>query len=74
MKCKKKADHVIHMAKIYEPYMFYKGWFNNNNNQRLMEAMSEEENSEFGFDVRGVDWKDYMPFNFIIWRLEPRFL
>jgi fatty acyl-CoA reductase len=25
-----------------------------------MEIMSEDEKREFGFDVKGIDWKDYI--------------
>lgn len=25
-----------------------------------MESMSEDEKKEFGFDVKGIDWKDYI--------------
>ena len=26
MKCKKKVEHAVHVAKLYEPYAFYRGW------------------------------------------------
>nr|XP_025636512.2 pectinesterase 3-like [Arachis hypogaea] len=34
--------------------------FDNSNTERLMEIMSEEEKREFGFDVKAIDWKDYI--------------
>lgn len=34
--------------------------FDNTNTQKLMAYMSEEEKRTFGFDVGGIDWKDYI--------------
>lgn len=34
--------------------------FDNSNTEDLMECMSEEEKRDFGFDVRSIDWKDYI--------------
>lgn len=34
--------------------------FDNSNTKRLMESMSEEEKSTFGFDVGSIDWRDYI--------------
>ncbi|KAJ7975954.1 Fatty acyl-CoA reductase [Quillaja saponaria] len=58
--CRKSVEQAKHLANIYEPYTFYGGRFDNSNTQILMESMSEEEKREFGFDVRGIDWKDYI--------------
>ncbi|KAK9286230.1 hypothetical protein L1049_014616 [Liquidambar formosana] len=60
MKRKKKVDYVTHFAKMYEPYAFYGGWFDNSNTQKLMEEMSGEEMTNFGFDVGSIDWEDYI--------------
>uniref|UniRef100_A0A2N9IRP4 Fatty acyl-CoA reductase n=1 Tax=Fagus sylvatica TaxID=28930 RepID=A0A2N9IRP4_FAGSY len=60
MKCKKKVEHVVHMAKLYEPYMFYRGWFDNRNTQKLMEDMSFEEMKDFGFNVGSINWENYI--------------
>ncbi|XP_041006397.1 fatty acyl-CoA reductase 2, chloroplastic-like isoform X2 [Juglans microcarpa x Juglans regia] len=58
--CRKLVERAKYLANIYEPYMFYPGRFVNSNAQRLMESMSEEEKRMFGFDVRSIDWKDYI--------------
>ncbi|KAI9104194.1 hypothetical protein K1719_023030 [Acacia pycnantha] len=55
-----KAQHFIHLAKIYEPYMFYKAWFDNGNTQRLYGEMSTEEMKNFGFDVQSINWEQYI--------------
>lgn len=34
--------------------------FDNTNTHKLLEEMSEEEMSSFGFDVGGIDWADYI--------------
>ncbi|XP_058766333.1 fatty acyl-CoA reductase 2, chloroplastic-like isoform X2 [Vicia villosa] len=57
---RKSVEQIKHLAKIYEPYAFYGGRFDNSNTQRLMEIMSEEEKREFGFNIKGIDWKDYI--------------
>ncbi|KAK7392762.1 hypothetical protein VNO78_21209 [Psophocarpus tetragonolobus] len=58
--CRKSVEQAKYLANIYEPYTFYGGRFDNSNTQRLMESMSEEEKREFGFDVKSIDWKDYI--------------
>ncbi|KAK7278796.1 hypothetical protein RJT34_23832 [Clitoria ternatea] len=58
--CRKSVEQAKYLANIYEPYTFYGGRFDNSNTQRLMECMSEEEKKEFGFDVKSIDWKDYI--------------
>ncbi|KEH41771.1 fatty acyl-CoA reductase 2, chloroplastic [Medicago truncatula] len=58
--CRKSVEQAKYLAKIYEPYTFYGGRFDNSNTQRLIEMMSEEEKREFRFDVKGIDWKDYI--------------
>ncbi|KAK9153359.1 hypothetical protein Sjap_000841 [Stephania japonica] len=57
---KKLAEQSKHMAKMYQPYTFYKGRFDSTNTQILIDKMSEEERKSFGFDVRSIDWKDYI--------------
>ncbi|KAL1331705.1 fatty acyl-CoA reductase 2, chloroplastic [Arachis hypogaea] len=58
--CRKSVEQAKYLANIYEPYTFYGGRFDNSNTERLMEIMSEEEKREFGFDVKAIDWKDYI--------------
>ncbi|XP_028774321.1 fatty acyl-CoA reductase 2-like [Neltuma alba] len=59
-KSTKKAQLLIHLAKLYEPYMFYKAWFDSGNTQRLYGEMSAEEMKDFGFDVKSIDWEQYI--------------
>lgn len=58
--CRKSVEQAKYLANIYEPYTFYGGRFDNSNTERLREMMSEEEKREFGFDVKGIDWEDYI--------------
>ncbi|XP_052173634.1 fatty acyl-CoA reductase 2, chloroplastic [Diospyros lotus] len=58
--CRKSVEQAKYLAKIYQPYAFYAGRFDNSNTKSLMECMSEEERKEFGFDVGSIDWKDYI--------------
>ncbi|KAF7818914.1 fatty acyl-CoA reductase 2 [Senna tora] len=58
--CRKSVEQAKYLANIYEPYTFYGGRFDNSNTERLMEMMCEEEKREFGFDVKGIDWEDYI--------------
>lgn len=56
----KLVQYAEHLAGIYKAYAFYSGRFDNSNTEDLMECMSEEEKRDFGFDVRSIDWKDYI--------------
>ncbi|KAL2326893.1 hypothetical protein Fmac_020320 [Flemingia macrophylla] len=58
--CRKSVEQAKYLAKIYEPYTFYGGRFDNSNTQRLMESMTEEEKREFDFDIKSIDWEDYI--------------
>eukprot|EP01018_Ginkgo_biloba_P021071 Gb_18690 [translate_table: standard] len=50
-----------YLANIYEPYTFYQARFDNTNTERLLRELSEEEKLAFGFDVKRIEWKDYIP-------------
>ncbi|XP_075095843.1 fatty acyl-CoA reductase 2, chloroplastic-like [Nicotiana tabacum] len=56
---KRKVEYLKQFSKLYEPYLFYKGWFHNGNMQKLMEEMSEEEKKSFEIDVGQINWGDY---------------
>ncbi|CAM8966749.1 unnamed protein product [Rhodiola kirilowii] len=58
-KCRKKVEHFFNLAKIYAPFMFYRGWFDNSNTENLFGMMSAEEQRMFGFNVRNINWEDY---------------
>ncbi|KAF5207250.1 Fatty acyl-coa reductase [Thalictrum thalictroides] len=56
----RSLDYAKQLANLYEPYTFYEGRFDNTNVQKLMQQLSIEEKKSFDFDVRSVDWKDYI--------------
>ncbi|KAL6649285.1 hypothetical protein ACP70R_013509 [Stipagrostis hirtigluma subsp. patula] len=58
--CAKSVEQTIHLGSIYEPYTFYGGRFDNANTEALFAAMSPAERERFHFDVRSVDWTDYI--------------
>ncbi|OAY80869.1 Fatty acyl-CoA reductase 2, partial [Ananas comosus] len=58
--CTKSVEQAIYLANIYEPYTFYGGRFDNTNTENLMDEMSEDEKRSFPFDVRSIDWKEYI--------------
>ncbi|KAF8023050.1 hypothetical protein BT93_F0516 [Corymbia citriodora subsp. variegata] len=58
-RCKRMAESLIHLAKLYEPYMFYHARFDSRNTRKLMEQMSAEEGNGFPVDLRSINWEDY---------------
>ncbi|KAK2632829.1 hypothetical protein EUGRSUZ_L01018 [Eucalyptus grandis] len=58
-RCKRMAESIIHLAKLYEPYMFYRARFDSWNTRKLMEQMSTEEGNKFPIDLRSINWEDY---------------
>ncbi|KAM0834364.1 hypothetical protein ACQ4PT_063630 [Festuca glaucescens] len=58
--CAKSIEQTIHLGSIYQPYTFYTGRFDNGNTERLIAEMSAEEKAAFHFDVRSIDWTDYI--------------
>ncbi|KAG5584059.1 hypothetical protein H5410_044493, partial [Solanum commersonii] len=52
---KKKLEYLKNFSKLYEPYFFYKGWFDNGNVRKLMGDMSEEEKRSFEIDVTKIN-------------------
>ncbi|RWR72082.1 Male sterility [Cinnamomum micranthum f. kanehirae] len=59
-KWKKRAEQVKRLNNIYQAYFFYAGRFDDTNTRKLIEDMSEEERTMFGFDVGSINWKDYI--------------
>ncbi|KAL6350645.1 hypothetical protein AAG906_025575 [Vitis piasezkii] len=59
-KCQVIVEHAINLARVYQPYTFFRGRFDNSNTHNLMEGMSEEEMKRFRLDVENVDWEDYI--------------
>ncbi|XP_044982728.1 fatty acyl-CoA reductase 2, chloroplastic-like [Hordeum vulgare subsp. vulgare] len=58
--CAKSVEQTIHLGSIYQPYTFYTGRFDNCNTEGLMAEMSAQEKAGFHFDVRSIDWTDYI--------------
>ncbi|KAF7850250.1 hypothetical protein BT93_L5684 [Corymbia citriodora subsp. variegata] len=58
-RCKRMAESLIHLAKLYEPYMFYRARFDGGHTRKLMEQMSAEEGNRFPMDLRSINWEDY---------------
>ncbi|XP_008660506.1 fatty acyl-CoA reductase 2, chloroplastic [Zea mays] len=58
--CARSVEQTVHLGSIYRPYTFYGGRFDNANTEALLAAMSPAERARFHFDVRGVDWADYI--------------
>uniref|UniRef100_A0A0E0K993 Fatty acyl-CoA reductase n=1 Tax=Oryza punctata TaxID=4537 RepID=A0A0E0K993_ORYPU len=58
--CAKSVEQTIHLGSIYQPYTFYGGRFDNGNTEALIAEMSEEEKARFHFDVRSIEWTDYI--------------
>ncbi|WOH07201.1 hypothetical protein DCAR_0626630 [Daucus carota subsp. sativus] len=57
---RKSIEHFKYLANLYKPYTFFDGRFDNNKVENLLECLSEEERKEFGFNVRSIDWEDYI--------------
>ncbi|KAF8013039.1 hypothetical protein BT93_I1031 [Corymbia citriodora subsp. variegata] len=57
--CKRMAESLIHLAMLYEPYMFYRARFDSRNTRKLMEQMSAEEGNRFPVDLMSINWEDY---------------
>lgn len=58
--CARSVEQTVHLGSIYQPYTFYGGRFDNGNTEALFAAMSPAERARFHFDVRSVDWTDYI--------------
>ncbi|CAN4117272.1 unnamed protein product [Withania somnifera] len=56
---KKKVEYLKNFIKLYQPYLTYKGWFDNGNVRKLMEDMSEEEKRNFEIDMTKINWRNY---------------
>ncbi|CAL5021989.1 unnamed protein product [Urochloa decumbens] len=56
----KFADQMAHLCSIYGPYTFYGGRFDSANMEKLLAEMSAEERARFNFDLRSLDWMDYV--------------
>ncbi|OMO68814.1 Male sterility, NAD-binding protein [Corchorus olitorius] len=57
---RKFMEKAKYMAKCYQPFTTYPYRFGMTNTERLWECMSEDEKKKFGFDLKSIDWKDYI--------------
>ncbi|KAI3895439.1 hypothetical protein MKX03_016205 [Papaver bracteatum] len=57
----RKINRVLQLVELHEPYIFFKGKFDDLNTERLRMAVRENENEAniFYFDPKCVDWDDY---------------
>ncbi|KAL6841042.1 hypothetical protein ACP4OV_029011 [Aristida adscensionis] len=53
-------EQMLQLGRMYEPYTFYGALFDSANTAALLAEMSPEEKESFPFDVRDVDWEDYI--------------
>lgn len=51
---------LLHLSRVYEPYTFCGGRFDSANTEALFAEMSAQEREMFQFDVRSIDWMDYI--------------
>ncbi|CAL9090668.1 unnamed protein product [Musa acuminata var. zebrina] len=57
----RKYKFVMHLVDLYEPYAFFRGYFDDLNMERLRMAMKKDDAEAwmFDFDPKHVDWEDY---------------
>ncbi|GJP50292.1 hypothetical protein CLOM_g9427 [Closterium sp. NIES-68] len=56
----KTIESLMHFAKIYSPYTTYEAQFDSSNTEDLFAKMSLEEQQKFDFNVRNINWHNYM--------------
>ncbi|CAI5465242.1 unnamed protein product [Closterium sp. Yama58-4] len=56
----KTIESLMHFAKIYSPYTFYEARFDSSNTEELFAKMSLDEQQKFNFNVRNINWHNYM--------------
>lgn len=56
----KTLEQFKYLAYIYKPYTFYDGRFGIENTESLSKELSAEELESFAFNVRQLDWADYL--------------
>lgn len=53
-------NFVMYLAELYAPYIFFQGRFDITNTERLLQKISAEDLKAFNFDVKCIDWVDYL--------------
>eukprot|EP01018_Ginkgo_biloba_P004768 Gb_08789 [translate_table: standard] len=54
-----KYRFAMNLAEIYEPFLFFKGRFDNSNMEHLWKELSNQDQETFNFGVKYMDWKNY---------------
>lgn len=57
----RKIKFVFRLVELYEPYLFFKAYYDDMNTEKLRRAAREGgvEAGMFNFDPKTIDWKDY---------------
>jgi len=53
-------NFAMYLAELYEPYAFFQGRFDISNTERLLRKISAADRKAFNFDVKCIDWSDYL--------------
>ncbi|PIN07370.1 Acyl-CoA reductase [Handroanthus impetiginosus] len=58
---RRKINHAMRLAKLYKPYLFFEGRFDDANaeNLRMSMRLSNENLDMFGFDPTSIRWEEY---------------
>ncbi|KAM5585263.1 fatty acyl-CoA reductase 1-like [Rosa sericea] len=58
----RKLDLVMRLVELYEPYMLFKGIFDDTNTEKLWRTARESfiEVESFNFDATCIDWEEYI--------------
>ncbi|KAL5976377.1 hypothetical protein ACLOJK_020708 [Asimina triloba] len=59
----RKFNYLMRLIQVYEPFVFFKGRFDDKSLERLRLAIkdgNEAPNQMLGFDPKCIDWEDYM--------------
>jgi long-chain acyl-CoA synthetase len=55
-----QLELLLYYVDIYSPYTTIESRYYTTNTQALWNSLSPEDQREFGFDPRGIDWRDYI--------------
>jgi long-chain acyl-CoA synthetase len=55
-----QLDLLLYYVDIYSPYTNIESRYQTTNTQALWNSLSPEDQREFAFDPRGIDWRDYI--------------
>ncbi|XP_051134510.1 fatty acyl-CoA reductase 3-like [Andrographis paniculata] len=54
----RKIDFIMRLVDLYHPYLFFRGFYDDMNTERLRRAAGDE-NGMFSFDPKAINWEDY---------------